>query len=125
MKNIERQNKEMLKDWHDGKSIVSIEMGGMGEDYERVIQLTAIMLVEKFVGVFLPFQSGAVVELFHEQIGVLCRQSEGAPEWIEGMSGAQAAAAFQIAYKALTLGWKGMENTIPSDRRLIISKGSL
>jgi len=109
--------KEALKKWDSGESIFTVEMGGLGPGYEQVIHIAAFELIRDELGKKFPPKE---------------KSEKWWPQWGEktfsringklGMSGAQAGAAKNLAYKYLKYGYAHMIEKAPQDRHIQIEK---
>ena len=88
------QNKAMLATWDSGSSIWSIEMGGLGPNYELGIQRTMVEIVRKYLTKPLPTK-----EQFENWADSVFSQKEHNTH-----SGASAGSAKWLAYKFLEYG---------------------
>jgi hypothetical protein len=104
--------REQLEAWDAGKSVWSIEMGGIGPGYEQAIQILAIEIVRDQINKPLPK---------NEEYGVwgdsTITRMDTDSEW--GYSGAQVGAAKDLAYWWLKFGPKA---TLAKGARIQISK---
>lgn len=115
---------DWLARWDAGKSVWSIEMGGLGPGYEQCIQIVAAevlrFLINNKVDCATQYTDDAWKEL-SERIN----KSLWANPAIEalGLSGAQAGAAKSLATKLYQDGPRGVMNTAEiKDRRILVSK---
>lgn len=111
---IARDAKEQLRRWDEGRSIWSIEMGGLGPGYEQAIQVLAIEIVRDNIDKPLPDDDDRE---WGNATASRCDKACG------GFSGAQVGAARQLAYKWLTIGPAAIHD-IPElkDRHIQVSK---
>lgn len=116
--NTPETTQEALNIWDSGNSIETIEMGGLGEGYENGIHAAAFEIIRVLDGSEIPEETKEINELFDK---TLRDAMEALPE-LNGLSGAMAGAAKQVAYKAITDGWKGMRDSIPEDRLITIKR---
>lgn len=84
---------EWLRRWDSGDSVWSVEMGGLGPGYEQAIQIAAVAIVRTNLGKPLDDTEDALKEWGWDAI----------PKGL-GLSGAQAGAARNLAYKMLKYG---------------------
>lgn len=115
---------EWLKRWDEGKSVWSIEMGGIGPGYEQAIQITAVELVRFCVEKQYDSNSWDEDEVWKKDIKEIQDASYN-NETIKklGLSGAQAGAATQLAIKLYKYGPIGvMSQDAVKDRHIQISK---
>ncbi len=106
---------EALRQWDEGGMVSTIEMGGMGPGYEQAIHVTVFELLRELLGKELPKNEETLQSLFDEATHTVCKKGD------LGLSGAQAAAAQQVVYRAMKYGWAGMLKDAPSDRRIMVS----
>lgn len=117
---------EVLARWDSGDSIFTVEMGGLGPGYEQCIHIVCFNLIRAF--------KDARRELFDDsepsrkKIGELMDKHLWADAEIErlGLSGAQAGAGKQLAYRAIRDGWRAMIESAKAhdpDRLIQVSKG--
>lgn len=110
--------REALKKWDSGESIFTVEMGGLGPGYEQVIHVATFEIIRDNMGKKLPSKKIS---------------KEWWPNWgndtlhrinnkLGGMSGAQAGAAKDLAYKYLKYGYAHMIEKAPNDRHIQVSK---
>jgi hypothetical protein len=87
---------ELVERWDAGRSIWTLEMGGMGPGYEQAIQVAMVEILRTYVDKILP----SVEDADRELDDVLCRiDSSGT---LGGLSEAQAGSAKRIAWEFLT-----------------------
>jgi hypothetical protein len=109
---------EVLNKWDKGESIWSVEMGGLGPNYELAIQ----------EGIF-----DILRELFKQKLNKKTlldnkRWSKKYEDLVfkalkeKDHSGATAGAAQQVAYRFYVYGYKYMMDKSPEDRRIQVSK---
>lgn len=107
---------EVLKRWRSGDVIWTAELGGMGPGYEQAIQVLLFEICAGWKGET-PTESsyadgGAFGKHVDETVHALTT-------W--GFSGAQVGAAKHTAFQFLTKGYSEMMNTLPDDRRIMVS----
>lgn len=112
--------KDALARWDDGKTVFTIEMGGIGPGYEQAIQCLVFEIIRGNLDTKLPPESDkTALKSFWDTFGDadIHRVNDQ-----YGYSGAQVGAAKQIAYRALRDGWEKMLESAPDDRKIQVSK---
>jgi hypothetical protein len=113
--------REQLRRWDAGKTIWSIEMGGMGPGYEQAIQTLAIEIVRDQIDHPLPAKPSPN---WGDATVIRCdaKLPDGSYA-MGGFSGAQVGAAKQLAWKWLTDGPK-VVHELPQlkDRHILVSR---
>lgn len=128
----------ILQKWDNGDTVWTIEMGGLGPSYEQALQMAAIECLRE-LDTYSETYGDVVAEverLTSEGGGEDHEDGEArANAWlrdlmspgasrIEGLSGAQAGAAMQLAYSWYRLGEEGLQEEAKrqgvSDDRLIL-----
>lgn len=90
-----RTAKDLLTRWDEGKSVFSLERGGLGPGYEQAIQVLAIELVRDSINAPIPeVPAPSWGDWTVHRIDKACG----------GFSGAQVSAAKWLAWKWLTIG---------------------
>ena len=114
--------KEMLKEWDAGRSVWTIEMGGLGPGYEQAIQILAIECLRELQRV--RFKWNGVVKQDSDRCrAVLEPVVARVNKWPGcGFSGAQVGAAMQIAAKFHRDGPAKALDSAPEDRKTLVSK---
>lgn len=113
---------DALDRWDEGKTVFTIEMGGLGPGYEQAIQVLVFEIVRDYLGkeqTFPPEDSPEFADFsskFGDETVHRINKKMG------GFSGAQVGAAKQIAYRGLVMGWEAMIKSIPQDRLIQVSK---
>lgn len=116
--------KEWLARWDGGKSVWSIEMGGLGPGYEQAIQVTAAEILRHIISVGYDSTQWDDSEKWKADCDSI-RKASFDNEVINklGLSGAQYGAASQIATKIYMDGpIKIMNNPDIKDRHIQVSK---
>jgi len=111
-----KTTKEALEDWDNNEIVWTIEMGGLGPGYEQCIHIAAMELIRKILSNGLPRKDKNLEEKLDKMLHAATANMG------LGLSGAQAGAAKQIAYKACKLGWTKMLASIPEDRKIMVTK---
>lgn len=93
---------QAVERWDAGKSLWSIEMGGLGPSYEQAIQVAAIEMLREALAAADP---AMVPEAFTKVCESVISKHNDA---LGGLSGAQFSVAMNLAYMAFTHGWTGM-----------------
>jgi hypothetical protein len=106
---------EQLAKWDSGKSIWSIEMGGLGPGYEQAIQVSAIEIVRDNLDRPLPKQ-------LPSDWGEETLRRIDQPDNNLGLSGAQWGAAKTLAYHWLKEGPASIMKQVNKDRHIQVSK---
>ena len=106
---------DWLKRWDDGKSVWSIEMGGLGPGYEQCIQITVAEILRHLLAVGYDHSTWGERE-FWERDREQIEKAGFANERISalGLSGAQWGAALSLATKLYSCG----PRTIMTDERV-------
>lgn len=108
--------REQLRRWDEGRSIWSIEMGGLGPGYEQAIQVLAIEIVRDNIDKPLPAETA-----YQDKWGdaTVTRIDKAC----FGFSGAQVGAAKFLAYKWMSEGPANIQE-VPElkDRHIQVSK---
>ena len=109
---------EAIERWDAGRSLFSVEMGGLGPGYEQAIQITGIELLRAFKDKVVDWDNEDKVKALNEEM------RDFRCEIITNLrlSGAQFGAAKCICMVFMRHGWeKGIE-IAAEDRRIQISK---
>lgn len=94
--------KQWLAEWDAGRSVWSVEMGGLGPGYEQAIQVLTVELVRD--GMKNP-------DAVASRLNATC-----------GFSGAQVGVAKNLAANLLNRGPEWCQATTPADRHILINK---
>ena|SRR3990172_6816604 len=108
---------EALRRWREGKSVFTVELGGLGPGYEQCIHIGVFEIVRSMNG-----RKPSSVKAFErvaDKAITLADKKLG--RW--GFSGAQAGAAKQFAYNVLMNGWKAELDRYPKNRRIQVERG--
>ncbi len=90
---------EAVKAFKEGRSVWTIEMGGLGPGYEQCIQVLAWTIIERFNGKKIdPKTFNKVTEPIVSELD----------KKLGGFSGAQVGVAIHLAYHFLTKGYEGV-----------------
>lgn len=100
--------------WDKGKTVFTIEMGGLGPGYEQCIQLLAFEMIRDNKDKPLPEPDKA--DNWGNETVYRCNDQVG------GFSGAQVGCARTIAYRAIRDGWAKMLESAPHDRHIQVSR---
>lgn len=114
-------NEEVLEEWDAGKPVNSVEIGGLGEDYEYVIQFMAF----EFLRCMLENDNYDTVEndiLFSEYLDAIANDTLKNYADEEGVSGNQWNAAGYIAGMFIKLGYEWALEKAPEDRIITITR---
>lgn len=112
---------DALNRWDDGKLVFTIEMGGLGPEYEQAIQVLVFEIIRDSLNVTLPDESDKdKMKTFSASFGdsAVSRIDEK----MGGYSGAMIGAAKYLAYRALRDGWEKTLKSAPDERRIQVSK---
>jgi hypothetical protein len=114
---------EQVSQWDAGKSIWSLEMGGLGPGYEQAIQILAIEITRDNLGKPLPETESDQRSFGDATVTRIdAKDANGKPS-CGGFSGAQVGAAKWLAYKWLSIGpAKLLEDPNADDRRIQVSQ---
>lgn len=106
---------ELIGRWDEGRTIFTIEMGGLGPSYEQCIHICCFELLRER-DKWLESKDDELENNMNQTIwgNAECKKL--------GLSGAQAGAAKQIAYRFATYGYRESLKTIPEDRKIQVSK---
>ena len=107
---------ELLKAWDEKSPVGTVEMGGISPGYEQTIQVVAMELIRALNGKDLPKDDKALNAIFDAETHRLDRELD------LGLSGAQAGAAKQLAYRFMSDGPKKAIESAGADRRILVSK---
>jgi hypothetical protein len=110
--------KEQLSRWDSGRSIWSIEMGGMGPGYEQAIQTLAIEIVRDEMDKPIPEKPDRQWGM--STVGRIDIELPDGRYSCGGFSGAQVGAARQLAYSWLTIGPAALQKQY-KDRHIQVS----
>ena len=111
---------EAIEWWDSGKSLFSIECGGLGPGYEQALQIAGMELVRGFKDASIDWEDEERMDGLDDEMNKYMWANPIVKKL--GLSGAQAGAAKNIACVFIRNGWeKGLEIT-PKDRRIQISK---
>jgi hypothetical protein len=105
--------KDALKQWDSGKSLFTVEMGGLGPSYEQAIQVLVFELIRDQLGKPLPKPGNTswgddTVSRIDKRMG--------------GYNGAMVGGAKNLAFRALRDGWSDMLSSAPPDRLIQVQK---
>jgi hypothetical protein len=105
--------REALKKWDDGRSLFTVEMGGLGPGYEQCIHVAAMETIRLLLDAGLEGTFSLTREkdqaLWKEDCDAIDRALRVVNEEHDlGLSGAQAGAVKTLAYRALRDGWREM-----------------
>ncbi len=109
--------KEILRKWDNGETLQSIEMGGIGPGYEQAIQVGIFEVCRDLLDKTLPEEKEELNALFDNTIHRTIKRVGGL---LDGLSGAQAGAIKQVAYRFLSKGYEETVMTIPKDRMILV-----
>lgn len=105
---------DALKRWDDGRTVFTIEMGGLGPAYEQAIQILVFEMIRDNLAFKLPSESDPDFNAKLKDFGYAAvSRIDGQ---MGGYSGAMVGAAQNLAYRALRDGWGEMIRTAPQDR---------
>jgi len=104
-------NQEVVKQWFNGETVWSVEMGGLGPNYELAIQTAIFALLRKLLKTKPPYKKLLKGDYYDK----LFFKTKGVGD---GHSGATAGAAKTVAYQFYRYGYKHMMNKSPQDRRI-------
>ena len=107
--------RELLKLWDDGQCIWSVEMGGLGLGYEQGIQILAIEMIRDNLDIPLPEKPS--LNWGSSTVDRIDKKLPDGSFSCGGFSGAQFGAA-----RLLKLGPKVFYDSIPEDRKILVSK---
>ncbi len=105
--------------WDKGENVFTIEMGGIGPSYEQAIHIAVFEVIRELHNKKLPdvkTQQEKLQKVFDDVL----RNNKKIKNL--HISGAQAGAITEVAYKAMTIGWQEMLSTVPSDRKIQVTK---
>jgi len=114
-------NEEVLKEWDAGNPVKSVEMGGLGEDYEYVIQFMTF----EFLRCMLENDNYDRVEndiMFSEYLDSIANETLKNYAIEEGVSSHQWNAAGYIAGMFIKLGYEKALEKAPEDRIITIAR---
>jgi hypothetical protein len=120
-------NEEALAKWDAGEPVWTCEMGGMGPGYEQCIQIMAFEMLRAMVATPPKDWDELSGDAGRDAWRVYRDQVEATPEVkavIEklGPSGAQFGAAMSLASRFAMRGYEQAKETIPEDRKILVSK---
>lgn len=109
---------EALKRWDAGETVFTVEMGGLGPSYEQCIHVAAFELIRGLL------REGPI-DWDDDSDDLIARADKilrASPRVKElGLSGAQAGAAQNLAFRTLRVGWAKAINEVP-DRLIQVSQ---
>ncbi len=111
--------KDALDKWDKGENVFTIEMGGLGPSYEQAIHIGVFEVIRELHNKKLP-DSKTQGDLLQKTFDNVMFNNDIIKSL--HLSGTQAGAITQVAYKAMTLGWRDMLSTVPNDRRIQVTK---
>lgn len=110
-----------LAKWDEGKSVWSIEMGGIGPGYEQAIQIGIFELSKLLMKAVPPPDDSKVDDWLTQTLYATIKASEPA---LDGLSGAQAHAIMSVAYQFWKHGYEETLNSVEDDRRILVSRSA-
>lgn len=110
---------DALAQWDAGKSVFTIEMGGLGPGYEQCIHIVVFELIRAFKDrpeVIYSSDNKFVNDEMDEHLfsNPIIKKL--------GLSGAQAGAGKSLAWAALKNGWRATIKSVENDRHIQVSK---
>ncbi len=111
---------EAIEWWDEGRSLFSVELGGLGPGYEQAIQITGIELIRQFKDTKIDWEKEEQVEQVNQDMNDYGHSCEVMKKL--GLSGAQFGAAKNMACLFIRQGWENGMNLAPKDRHIQISK---
>jgi hypothetical protein len=104
---------EAVKAFKEGRSVWTIEMGGLGPGYEQCIQVLAWTIIERFNGKKIDAKT------FNKAADPIVSELD---KKLGGFSGAQVGVAVNLAYHFLSEGYEGvLTNSQVKDRHIQFS----
>lgn len=114
---------EMLVEWDAGRTVWTVEMGGLGPGYEQAIQILAMECLRELVRVDFKWPEKVDKRASDKCRAILEPVVSKVNEWPGcGFSGAQVGAAMQIAAKFHRQGPVAALDSAPEDRRTMVCK---
>lgn len=113
---------EALEQWDSGRTVWTVEMGGLGPGYEQAIHVTVMEIIRALKD--RPFPEQDDKESFDEVLDLadIAIRDSNEP-MTDGLTGAQAGAAKNLAFVTLRHGWAAtMEREEVKDRLIQVSK---
>jgi len=105
------------KNWSEGKTIFSAELGGLGPGYEQVIQILLWEILVRWNDPVSKLTKGKKYsEYYSDFVNRVIKDVD------YGYSVSQINAAKSTAYKFMVYGYKEMMDTISDDRHIQVSK---
>lgn len=112
---------DMLSRWDDGRTIHTIEMGGIGPGYEQAIQVTAMEILRHLLEAKYDPDLWEDKDVWARNRDAISGAVTPAIEGL-GLSGAQWGAALNLATALYMRGPRQCLKEVPNDRHTIVSK---
>ena len=121
--NYEQTAVEALAAWDAGRTVWTIEMGGLGPGYEQAIQTTVFEILRDALAEEKTRATGLTWEEFKVLRDKTIHKHDDA---LGGLTGAQAGVATSLAWRAYQDGWgtmlkKAKDQGIEDDRFIMVS----
>ena len=107
---------EALKIWDKGEWLDSIEMGGLGANYEHSIQFSVFELIRHFKGVAPKGNERVINKRLNDAISKIDRDFD------IGHSGASAGAAMNLAFRFMKDGYEKTMKSVNENRHVPVEK---
>jgi hypothetical protein len=122
-------NEQVIAAWDNGDPVWTCEMGGMSPGYEQAIQLMGFEMLKAMIAnpIDWPDVSGPENREKLQKYYAMIESDVAVEAIVEkvGSSGAQHSAAMNIASVFARKGYAAGMETVPEDRRILVSKNSL
>lgn len=110
--------KDAVERWDDGQAIWTVEMGGLGPNYELAIQVGLFETLRRLIDVEIPEDPKEGYAFINDKLKEAVKEEDG--NWLSGLSGAQANAIINLANNFKKEGWLSTETV--QDRMILVSK---
>lgn len=112
--------KEAAKNWTEGTTVWSAELGGIGPGYEQAIQVLLWEIIARWKGADLKVDKN--VKTYPKDYDDHVENVISDLDKEHGFSGAQVGAAKATAFQFMAYGYENMMSKLPDDRWILVSK---
>jgi hypothetical protein len=118
MREMKTNLSEAIKNWKDGKTVWSAELGGIGPGYEQAIQVLLWEIVSRWDQGEVKDNEKSYPENYNKHVDGVTNELDK----IFGFSGAQVGVAKATAYQFLKYGYSEMMNKLPDERWIQVDR---